>query len=207
MGLPPVRSAVLLIAQRNIWDASATPSGIKREWYVCINVNTGMQTYIATCCWRTVWYAVQYTYTIYPACAVLGQTQPTKNIVHFGAPSLYLDIDATSSSQRYFCRKFTKSCAFARIMDEMSAPVNAWCIRCSVPNLKKQHLCTHSQLFVNAGNGPSSRMNVTVKKYFISSIPIGCVRVCTVNSTSDHTHWTLYRSYFKGISANIELPV
>jgi hypothetical protein len=29
----------------------------------------------------------------------------------------------------------------------------------------------------------------------------------TVNSTSDYTLWTLYRSYFKGISANIELQV
>jgi hypothetical protein len=29
----------------------------------------------------------------------------------------------------------------------------------------------------------------------------------TVNSTSDYTLWTLSRSYFKGISANIELQV
>jgi hypothetical protein len=29
----------------------------------------------------------------------------------------------------------------------------------------------------------------------------------TVNSTSDYTLWTLYRSYFKGISANIELQI
>jgi hypothetical protein len=31
--------------------------------------------------------------------------------------------------------------------------------------------------------------------------------VCTVNSTSDYTLWTLYHSYFKGISANIELQL
>jgi hypothetical protein len=31
--------------------------------------------------------------------------------------------------------------------------------------------------------------------------------VSTVNSTSDYTLWTLYRSYFKGISPNIELHV
>jgi hypothetical protein len=31
--------------------------------------------------------------------------------------------------------------------------------------------------------------------------------VGTVNSTSDYTLWTLYLSYFKGISANIELQV
>jgi hypothetical protein len=44
MGLPPVTSAVLFIAKqfgktslRNIWDASTTPSAMKREWYdVCI---------------------------------------------------------------------------------------------------------------------------------------------------------------------------
>jgi hypothetical protein len=30
---------------------------------------------------------------------------------------------------------------------------------------------------------------------------------CTVSSTSDSTLWTLYRYYFKGISANIELQV
>jgi hypothetical protein len=29
----------------------------------------------------------------------------------------------------------------------------------------------------------------------------------TVNITSDYTIWTLYRYYFKGISANIELQV
>jgi hypothetical protein len=42
------------------------------------------------------------------------------------------------------------------------------------------------------------------------SIPIKTWRICqtcTVNNTSDHTLWTLYRSYFKGISANIELQV
>jgi hypothetical protein len=31
--------------------------------------------------------------------------------------------------------------------------------------------------------------------------------LCTVKSSSDKTTWTLYRSYFKGISANIELQV
>jgi hypothetical protein len=31
--------------------------------------------------------------------------------------------------------------------------------------------------------------------------------VCIVNSTSDYMLWTLYRSYFKGISGNIELQV
>jgi hypothetical protein len=44
MGLPPVTSVVFLItkfgktwvSRRNIWDTSATPSGIKREWYVCM---------------------------------------------------------------------------------------------------------------------------------------------------------------------------
>jgi hypothetical protein len=45
MGLPPVTSAVFLIAnyfgktwvsRRNIWDTSATPSGIKGEWYVYV---------------------------------------------------------------------------------------------------------------------------------------------------------------------------
>jgi hypothetical protein len=44
MGLPPVTSAVFLRAKlfwynvsvsRNIWDASATPSELKSEWYVC----------------------------------------------------------------------------------------------------------------------------------------------------------------------------
>jgi hypothetical protein len=30
---------------------------------------------------------------------------------------------------------------------------------------------------------------------------------CTVKGTSDYILWTLYRSYFKGISANIELSV
>jgi hypothetical protein len=42
--LPPVISAVFLRAyfgkmwasRKNISDASATPSGIKREWYVCM---------------------------------------------------------------------------------------------------------------------------------------------------------------------------
>jgi hypothetical protein len=46
MGLPLVTSAVLLIAnfgktwasRSNIWVASAAPSGIKREWYVCMHV-------------------------------------------------------------------------------------------------------------------------------------------------------------------------
>jgi hypothetical protein len=48
MGLPPVTSVVFLIAKlnfsktwasrRNIWEASATPSGIKRKWYVCMYV-------------------------------------------------------------------------------------------------------------------------------------------------------------------------
>jgi hypothetical protein len=45
MGLPPVTFALFLItnfgktwvSRRNIWDTSATPSGIKREWYVCIH--------------------------------------------------------------------------------------------------------------------------------------------------------------------------
>jgi hypothetical protein len=31
--------------------------------------------------------------------------------------------------------------------------------------------------------------------------------ICTVNSTSNYTVWTLYSSYFKGVSANIELHV
>jgi hypothetical protein len=31
------------------------------------------------------------------------------------------------------------------------------------------------------------------------------MHIANGNSTSDHTLWTLYRSYFKGISANIEL--
>jgi hypothetical protein len=35
----------------------------------------------------------------------------------------------------------------------------------------------------------------------------GTVRDGTVNSTSDYTLWTLYRSYFKGISANVELLI
>jgi hypothetical protein len=48
-GLPSVLSAVLLIAKyfgktwaswRNFWDASATPSGIKHECYVCMYVDT-----------------------------------------------------------------------------------------------------------------------------------------------------------------------
>jgi hypothetical protein len=30
---------------------------------------------------------------------------------------------------------------------------------------------------------------------------------CTVNSTSDYALWTLDRTYYKGISANIELQV
>jgi hypothetical protein len=34
-----------------------------------------------------------------------------------------------------------------------------------------------------------------------------CCVVCTLNGTPDYTFWTLYRSYFKGIGANIELPV
>jgi hypothetical protein len=40
-----------------------------------------------------------------------------------------------------------------------------------------------------------------------SATPSGIKRewyVWTVNRTSDYTHWALYRSYFKGISANIE---
>jgi hypothetical protein len=32
-------------------------------------------------------------------------------------------------------------------------------------------------------------------------------RLGTVNSTSDHGLWTLYRSYFKGIKASIELEM
>jgi hypothetical protein len=44
MGLPPVTSAVFLVAsigkmwvpRRNISDVSATPLGIKREWYVYV---------------------------------------------------------------------------------------------------------------------------------------------------------------------------
>jgi hypothetical protein len=31
--------------------------------------------------------------------------------------------------------------------------------------------------------------------------------VYTVNGMSDYTLWTLYRSYYKGINANIELHV
>jgi hypothetical protein len=57
MGLPPVTSAVFLIANfgktwlslRNIWDTSATPSGIKREWYVyvCIYVIRGNSYFLS----------------------------------------------------------------------------------------------------------------------------------------------------------------
>jgi hypothetical protein len=47
MGLPPVTSAVFVLSYhfgkmiawaswRNIRDVSATSSGIKREWYVCM---------------------------------------------------------------------------------------------------------------------------------------------------------------------------
>jgi hypothetical protein len=46
----------------------------------------------------------------------------------------------------------------------------------------------------------------------ISEMPLlllreSSVSVCTVNSTSDYTLWTLYCSYFKGIIANIEMQV
>jgi hypothetical protein len=48
MGLPPVTFAVFFLAnfskiwvsRRNIWNTSASPSGIKREWYVYGNVST-----------------------------------------------------------------------------------------------------------------------------------------------------------------------
>jgi hypothetical protein len=42
-------------------------------------------------------------------------------------------------------------------------------------------------------------------KYF-STILYICI-ICTVNSTSDYTLWTLYRSYFEGIRSKIELQV
>jgi hypothetical protein len=51
MDLLPVTSAVFLIAnfgktwvsRRNIGDTSATPLGIKREWYVCILLGLFLQ--------------------------------------------------------------------------------------------------------------------------------------------------------------------
>jgi hypothetical protein len=49
-----------------------------------------------------------------------------------------------------------------------------------------------------------------VSSLCLQNIPnvVFCLMViCTVNSTSVYTHWALYRSYFKGISANIELRV
>jgi hypothetical protein len=42
---------------------------------------------------------------------------------------------------------------------------------------------------------------------FFFGILISYRYLCTVNSISDYTLWTLYRFYFKGISANIELQV
>jgi hypothetical protein len=45
--------------------------------------------------------------------------------------------------------------------------------------------------------------HVLYNKLFI----FGNLLKCTVNSTSDYTLWTLYRSYFKDNSANIELNV
>jgi hypothetical protein len=41
--------------------------------------------------------------------------------------------------------------------------------------------------------------NLKIKQWYLNNR--------TVNSTSDYTLWILYRSYFKGISANIELQV
>jgi hypothetical protein len=49
IGLPPVMSAVFIASNfgktwaKNIRDASATPSRIKREWYVCISANTKLK--------------------------------------------------------------------------------------------------------------------------------------------------------------------
>jgi hypothetical protein len=51
IGLPPITSAAFLIAilviakqsGRNIRDASSTPSGIKRERYVCMNFDRLMK--------------------------------------------------------------------------------------------------------------------------------------------------------------------
>jgi hypothetical protein len=42
------------------------------------------------------------------------------------------------------------------------------------------------------------KVNAITEKVFLIS---------TVNSTSDYTLWTLRRSYFEGITANIELQV
>jgi hypothetical protein len=41
MGLPPVTSALsnfgkTWVSQRNILEASVTPSGMKHEWYICM---------------------------------------------------------------------------------------------------------------------------------------------------------------------------
>jgi hypothetical protein len=46
----------------------------------------------------------------------------------------------------------------------------------------------------------------TEEKRCYSSVP-NIIRDVTVNSTSDYTLCTYYHSYFKGISANIELKV
>jgi hypothetical protein len=39
------------VSRRNIWDTSATPSGIKREWYVCMYAQVLKDTYFGLDNW------------------------------------------------------------------------------------------------------------------------------------------------------------
>jgi hypothetical protein len=46
-------------------------------------------------------------------------------------------------------------------------------------------------------------------QYFLGKLGLPFIKgaIRTVNATSDHTLWTLYRSHYKGISAKIELQM
>jgi hypothetical protein len=61
-------------------------------------------------------------------------------------------------------------------------------------------LCSASSLWTNGYAALAYQVCLDFKNIFMYNHG-------TVNSTSDYTFWTLYRSYFKGISANIELQV
>jgi hypothetical protein len=63
-------------------------------------------------------------------------------------------------------------------------------------------------VFLENGNIISTLRQVYVFHVLYNKLFIfGNLLKCTVNSTSDYTLWTLYRSYFKDNSANIELNV
>jgi hypothetical protein len=74
-----------------------------------------------------------------------------------------------------------------------------------VPGLTTGHVCSVSHSF-NSG-----KMWVPWKNIRNVSTTLWAIKrqwyVCTVNSTSDYTLSTFYRSYFNGISANIKLKV